>query len=159
MKTIIHDLEFLDKKLFNISDNDKVINANDCKNSCIGCFSCWIKHPKKCIYKDEYSNITESLKGSDELIIISRCRYGCYSENVKRVLERCIGYVLPYFTIRNRNIHHASRYKNQLKLTTYFYGDITDDDKVCLNNLVKANSINLNTSRYEVKEIDNVYTD
>ena len=159
MKTIIHDLEFLDKKLFNISDNDKVINANDCKNSCIGCFSCWIKHPKICIYKDEYSNITESLKNSDELIIISRCRYGCYSENVKRVLERCIGYVLPYFTIRNRHIHHASRYKNQLKLTTYFYGDITDDDKVCLNNLVKANGINLNASRYEVKEIDNVYTD
>ena len=121
MKTIIHDLEFLDKELFNISDNDEVINANDCKNSCIGCFSCWIKHPKICIYKDEYSNITESLKNSDELIIISRCRYGCYSENVKRVLERCIGYVLPYFTIRNRNIHHASR--------------------------------------YEVKEIDNVYTD
>lgn len=159
MKTIIHDLEFLDKKLFNISDNDKVINANDCKNSCIGCFSCWIKHPKICIYKDEYSNITESLKNSDELIIISRCRYGCYSENVKRVLERCIGYVLPYFTIRNRHIHHAIRYKNQLKLTTYFYGDITDDDKVCLNNLVKANGINLNASRYEVKEIDNVYAD
>lgn len=159
MKTIIHDLEFLDKELFSIYDNDAIINANECKNSCIGCFSCWIKHPKKCIYKDEYSNITESLKNSDELIIISKCRYGCYSESVKRVLERCIGYVLPYFTIRNKHIHHASRYKNKLKLTTYFYGDITDDDKVCLNNLVKANSINLNASDYEVKEIDNVYTD
>ena len=159
MKTIIHDLEFLDKELFSIYDNDTIINANECKNSCIGCFSCWIKHPKKCIYKDEYSNITESLKNSDELIIISKCRYGCYSESVKRVLERCIGYVLPYFTIRNKHIHHASRYKNKLKLTTYFYGDITDDDKGCLNNLVKANSINLNASDYEVKEIDNVYTD
>lgn len=159
MKTIIHDLDFLDKELFNISDTDKVINTNDCKNSCIGCFSCWIKHPKICIYKDEYSNITESLKKSDELIIISKNRYGCYSENVKRVLERCIGYVLPYFTIRNKHIHHASRYNNQLKLTAYFYGNITDDDKVCLNNLVKSNSINLNAITFEVKEINNVYTD
>ena len=103
--------------------------------------------------------IIHDLEFLDELIIISKNRYGCYSESVKRVLERCIGYVLPYFTIRNKHIHHASRYKNKLKLTTYFYGDITDDDKVCLNNLVKANSINLNASDYEVKEIDNVYTD
>ena len=51
MKTIIHDLEHLDKELFNISDNDVIINANGCSNSCIGCFSCWIKHPKVCIYK------------------------------------------------------------------------------------------------------------
>ena len=159
MKTIIHDLEYLNKELFNISNNDVVINANDCSNSCIGCFSCWIKHPKHCIYKDEYSNITDSLKNSDELIIISKNRYGCYSETVKKVFERCIGYVLPYFTIRDKRIHHASRYKSRLKLTTYFYGDINDNDISCLNNLVKANSINLNAKSYEVKVIDNVYTD
>ena len=159
MKTIIHDLDFLDKELFNINDLDTVISANECKNSCIGCFSCWIKHPKKCFYNDSFSNIPDSLKDSDELIIISKNRYGCYSENVKRVLERCIGYVLPYFTIRNKHIHHASRYKNKLKLTTYFYGDITDKDRLCLENLVKANSINLNASSFDIKEINNVYTD
>ena len=164
MKTIIHDLEFLDKKLFDISDNDIIINANNCKNSCIGCFSCWIKHPKVCIYKDSYSNITEALKNSDELILISKNRFGCYSESVKRVLERCIGYVLPYFTIRDKRIHHASRYDKKLKLTTYFYGDITDNDYKCLDSLVKANSINLNANSYEVKRLEdkvikNVYSD
>ena len=155
MKTIIHDLEVLDENLFNVKDDDVVIKANECKNSCIGCFSCWVKHPKVCIYKDEHSNITDSLKNSDELILISKNRFGCYSESIKRVLERCIGYVLPYFTIRNNHIHHASRYNKKLKLTTYFYGDITDNDYECLNNLVKANSINLNASSYEVKKLDN----
>ena len=164
MKTIIHDLEHLDKELFNIKDDDVVIKANECKNSCIGCFSCWVKHPKVCIYKDEYSNITDSLKNSDELIIISKNRFGCYSESVKRVLERCIGYVLPYFTIRDKHIHHASRYDKKIKLITYFYGDITNQDLECLDSLVKANSINLNASSYEVKILDdkvinNVYTD
>lgn len=164
MKTIIHDLDVLDENLFNIKDDDVVIKANNCKNSCIGCFSCWVKHPKVCIYKDEYSNITDSLKNSDELILISKNRFGCYSESVKRVLERCIGYVLPYFTIRDKHIHHASRYDKKLELITYFYGDITDNDYECLDNLVKANSINLNASSYEVKILDNkvinnVYTD
>lgn len=158
MKTIITDINEIDC-IVSIEDSDKVIYANECKNSCIGCFSCWIKHPKKCIYKDEYSNITEYLKDSEELVIISKNRYGCYSENVKKILERCIGYVLPYFTIRDKHIHHASRYKNRLKLTTYFYGNINDDDITCLKNLVKANSINLNAKSYEVKVIDNVYSD
>ena len=163
MKTIIHDLKFLDKNLFNISNNDVIINANECSNSCIGCFSCWIKHPTVCIYKDKYTNITESLKNSDELIIVSKNRFGCYSKSVKKVLERCIGYVLPYFTIRNKHIHHAKKKKKKLKLTTYFYGEITDDDLECLEKLVKANSVNLNTNNYEVKRLkievsNNVYT-
>ena len=158
MKTIITDKDDIND-IISIDENDKVIYANECKNSCIGCFSCWIKHPKKCIYKDNYSDIVEYLKVSDELVIISKNRYGCYSESVKRVFERCIGYVLPYFTIRDKHIHHVSRYKNKLKLTTYFYGDINNDDIICLNNLVKANSINMNAKSYEVKVIDNVYTD
>ena len=158
MKTIITDINEYDS-IIDVDSNDKVILARDCKNSCIGCFSCWIKHPKKCIYKDNYSDIVEYLKVSDELVIISKNRYGCYSETVKRVFERCIGYVLPYFTIRDKHIHHASRYKKRIKLTTYFYGDINDDDIACLNNLVKANSINMNAKSYEVKVIDNVYTD
>ena len=73
MKTIITDINEYDS-IIDVDSNDKVILARDCKNSCIGCFSCWIKHPKKCIYKDKYSDITESLKNSDELIIISKSR-------------------------------------------------------------------------------------
>ena len=163
MKTIIHDLKFLDEDYFKFNEDDVIINANECKKSCIGCFSCWIKHPKICIYKDGFSNITEALKNSDELIIISKNRFGCYSESVKRTLERCIGYVLPYFTIREKHIHHASRYDKKLKLTTYFYGEITNGDLECLDRLAKANSINLNAYNYEVKILEdkvnnNVYT-
>ena len=56
--------------------------------------------------QDEFSNIVEHLKNSDELILISESKYGCQSAPVKKVFERCIGYVLPHFTIRNNEIHH-----------------------------------------------------
>ena len=153
MRTIITDIN-LDNDLFNITNEDKVIYANECKNGCIGCFSCWVKHPKYCIYKDDYSRIVDFLKDSDELIIVSKNRYGCYSESIKRVLERCIGYVLPYFTIRNNMIHHKSRYSNKIKLTAYFYGNTSKNDKLCLYDLFKANSINLNAECFEIKYID-----
>ena len=155
MKTIIHDLKEENLKKIKFDKDDKIISSLDCKKHCIGCFSCWIKTPTKCIMKDDFSNNVESLKKSDELIIISKCRYGCYSAPVKQVLERCIGYVLPYFTIRNKEVHHQSRYDKKLKLTVYFYGDITKEDKENINALVKANSINLETKEYKIIYIKN----
>ena len=155
MRTIIHDLSKKEIKNINFNENDKIISALDCSKGCIGCFSCWIKHPKKCAIKDNFYNLVEFIKSSDELILISKCRYGCYSSSVKRVLERCIGYVLPYFTIRNKEIHHKSRYNNKIKLSTYFYGNILDEDKKCIDSLVKANSINLNAFDYEINYVSN----
>lgn len=154
MRTLIHDLKEEELKKLNFDEEDRIISVRACNNRCIGCFSCWIKHPTNCIYKDDYSNIVESIKNSDELIIVSKSRYGCYSNEIKKVLERIIGYILPYFTIREGKIHHKSRYDERIKLTAYFYGDIDDKDKICLNNLVKANAINFNASTYEVKYLE-----
>ena len=155
MKTIIHDLNEKEISKLRFNKDDKLISSLNCKSNCIGCFSCWIKHPKKCALNDEFSNIVESIKDSDELILISESRYGCYSAETKRILERCIGYVLPYFTIRNNEIHHESRYDKKIKLSTYFYGNITEDDKICLEKLVKANAINLNANKYEINCVNN----
>ena len=149
MRTIIHDLEEKDLKKIKFKKDDVLLSGLDCNKHCIGCFSCWVKHPKECTIKDEFSNITEYLKESEELIIISKSRYGCYSSETKRILERCIGYVLPYFTIRNNEVHHASRYPQKLKLTAYFY-DINEEDKEITEKLVKANAINLNAVNYKI---------
>lgn len=155
MKTIIHDLENFELDDSKFSNDIKIVNASKCNNGCIGCFSCWIKHPKKCAIKDEFSSIVDLLSQSDELILISNCRYGCYSHSVKRVLERCIGYVLPYFTIRNGEIHHACRYKKNIKLTLYLYGVIDEEDKKCIDRLMRANTINLNAISYKYKIFKN----
>jgi len=156
MRTIIHDLSQKEISKLQFNKEDKLISSLDCKNNCIGCFSCWIKHPKRCAIKDDYSNVVEFLKDSSELVLISKCRYGCYSNEVKRVLERCIGYVLPHFTMRNGEIHHKSRYDKKLKLVSYFYGDIDEEDKKSADILVKANAVNLNASEYEVKYFKNI---
>lgn len=156
MRTIIHDLNDNDVNKIKFEKDDRIISSINCNRGCIGCFSCWIKNPKNCAFKDNYSNIVESLKLSDELIIISKCRYGCYSNQTKRVLERCIGYVLPYFTIREGKIHHKSRYENKISLKTYFYGDINDIDKKTLFDLVKVNAINLNAKSFEVNCVDSI---
>ena len=150
MKTIIHDLSKEDIINYNFEKDYRIIDSNKCFNSCIGCFSCLIMHPKKCFFEDEYSNLVESLKKSDELIIISKARYGCLSSSVKRVLERCISYLLPYFIERDNMIHLLSRYDKRLIIKSYFYGEVNEIEKKNIESLIKANCININALDYKV---------
>ncbi len=143
MRTIIHDLE--DTSFLNLGSEDVLVS--DVNNSCIGCFNCWVKTPFWCIHKDKIINNGKLILDSDELIIISKCNNGCYSSKVKRILERSISYVEPFFTIRNKEIHHLSRTPKKLGFKVYFYGDkITVDDKRVAELLVEANMRNLNTT-------------
>lgn len=159
MKTIVHD----DTSGFIASiaqslPNTKII-SEDINNfeHCIGCFSCWLKTPGKCILPDGYNDFGQQLGKSLELIIISTLYYGGQSPFPKGVLDRSIPYVLPFFKIRNREMHHQDRYKQGLDYKMYFYGDtMTQEEKNIAKKLVQAQALNLNASRYEVKFFDNI---
>ena len=147
MRTTIHDLE--DTSFLNLNDDDVLVS--DAEKNCIGCFSCWVKTPFNCIHKDKISNNGETILNSDDLIVISRCTYGSYSSKVKRIIERSISYVEPFFTIRNNEIHHRSRTNKKLNFKIYFYGDnITERDKEVAKVFCEANMNNLNTNYPEV---------
>ena len=144
MKIIIHDLEEL-----KLDGNYKIINERNIKN-CIGCFNCWTKTPMKCIHNDICQNIGKDISNCEELIIISKCIYGSYSSKVKKVLERCISSVYPFFEIRKGEIHHKLR-NNRLKLTVYFYGDISHEDKTLAIKLVNSNCKNFGIDNSNLK--------
>lgn len=145
MKLIIHDLRDQDfKKIFSDHIENSIIISNDGNiNNCIGCFGCWIKTPGKCIIKDDYSNMGEYLSKASELIIVSECFYGSYSPFIKNVLDRSISYILPYFKIVKGLMRHKRRYKNNINMKVFFYGDdIKDNEKKTAEELVHANAQN-----------------
>ena len=136
----MYDLE--DNEVLSLEEGT-LLDGNNCKK-CVGCFKCWTDG-KNCVIKDNYYNNGEKLLESDELIIISKCIYGCYSSKVKRMLERSISYVEPYFTLRNREIHHKSKTNKKLTLSVYFYGNnISFDEKNIAKKLIERNKLNLN---------------
>ena len=153
MNLIIHDLtkeqwEALDLP---ISENTRIISDNGTIHKCIGCFGCWIKTPGQCIIPDEYQRMGELLAKAEEVTVISRCSFGGYSSFVKNVLDRSISYVLPFFEIREGEMHHRKRYDNQFLMRVIFYGsDITEEEKETAKELVKANAVNLHG---KVKEV------
>lgn len=161
MKLIIHDLpDDKAKELFSHHSSDyKIVSGHSNISPCIGCFGCWMKNPAKCCIPDKYHNMGKLLASSEECIIISRCVYGCYSPEIKVLLDRSISYLLPFFTVRNSMVHHKNRYKNhQLSLTVYFYGEtITPNEVLTAKQLVQANMINLNASKYETCFLKNPF--
>lgn len=154
MKILIHDLkeEQLHELFPQLDEDITVIADNYPISQCIGCFGCWIKTPTACVIKDSYQGIGRLISQCEELIIISRCIYGGFSPYVKNVLDRSIAYIHPYFVIRNGEMHHRSRYKDQIELTVLFYGsDITPEERSTAAELVSANGINLNVKSLSVR--------
>ena len=144
-RLIIYDVptEYIEKFT---NDEDILVNANEIHRYCIGCFGCWLKTPGKCIIKDGFENMGKGLSQVSAFILISKATFGSYSSPVKNVLDRSIAYVLPFFEIRNGEMHHGERYHNDLTISALFYGDMSEEEKQTAENLVKANAVNLNAA-------------
>lgn len=162
MKTIIHDLDSsvfeelfpetaLSSRQNGSSPETVILSPMYPARACIGCFGCWIKTPGSCVLPDAYQEMGKLLSETSELILLSRCVYGCYSPFVKNVLDRSIGYLLPFFRIKNGEMHHAMRYSSHMAITALFYGeDISGPEKETAARLVDANAVNLDASRCTV---------
>jgi len=140
MKLIITDIKDFKIPVFG---EHKIIKPDAVIKHCIGCFGCWIKTPGECVIKDGYSNTGCHMGICDELIMISECLYGGFSEFVKKVQDRAISYVRGDFDIVDNEMRHKRRYFNKMRISALFYGeDITEGEKCTAEKIVKANAKN-----------------
>ncbi|MCF2136649.1 MAG: NAD(P)H-dependent oxidoreductase [Candidatus Thorarchaeota archaeon] len=111
---------------------------------CTGCFQCWTKTPGSCIIKnDEANEITCKLVRSDLAIYLTPVVYGGYSYLLKRVLDRSIGMVLPFFQKVHGEIHHKRRYEKYPRMA--MIGILPEPDPVAADlfiQLSRRNAIN-----------------
>ena len=128
---------------------DVFFNADPYITPCGGCFGCWIKTPGKCVISDRAQITPEYLAKCGEIVIISPIYCGGYSYKIKAVIDRSIGYLLPYFRIVQDGMHHTLRYKKDLKFTVCFYGERDAEEEEIARAVTAANAINFGASDYE----------
>ena len=152
MNLLIHDLNEEEyKKIAKYYEDWEVISDNGSIKPCAGCFGCWIKKPGECVIRDGYQNMGELIHRAGKVVIMSRYTYGGLSGFVKNVLDRSIGYVLPFFEIVDGEMHHASRYKDEKAITFIFRGNgLTDNEKSVSKEYVAAVCRNLHIKVEEV---------
>lgn len=149
-RLILHDLQQAQAEGI-IPRGYETFDALPSVKPCVGCFGCWVKTPGQCVINDRGRGFLKHMANCSELIIISRCVFGGLSPDVKAVIDRSIGYILPYFRIMHDEMHHVPRYEKSIKLDYMLYGDINEAERETARMLVKGNAINFNASRYDVR--------
>ena len=146
---VIHDVPLSYKPADQISS----FYAGDRTARCKGCFGCWLKTPGECVMHDGSEHIGSVMAQSKEVWIFSSILYGGFSMETKRVLDRCIPGVLPFFTWRHKRMHHCARYNNSPVFHIVFYNTetISEREKLLAEKIASAVSVNMNCSECSVK--------
>ena len=111
---------------------------------CLGCFGCWVQTPGECVIKDYEETIVRKMVHSDLIIYITPIVFGGYSSILKKVLDRQISRVLPYFTKIEGEVHHKKRYEKEQSLLGIGILDKPDVEKEeVFKTLVVRNFINM----------------
>ncbi len=119
---------------------------------CLGCFGCWIKTPGECIIDDAARGIVKKLIRSDLIIYVTPIIFGGYSYELKKVLDRQICRVLPFFTQINGEIHHGPRYEKYAKLLAIgVLPQPNADSETIFKTLVSRNAINMHAPSHSAE--------
>jgi multimeric flavodoxin WrbA len=158
-RLILHDLDAeTAQNLFKDVNNAQIFYANKKMAPCRGWYSCWLQTPGICIMHDGTESLGKQIAFCGEFIIISKNLYGGFSAEIKNALDRSISFVLPFFIVRNNELHHQPRYQNVGKMKVYIYNSngISEADKESLAEITKANGINMNKSDCETIFVNDV---
>ena len=119
--------------------------------NCVGCFECWVKTPGQCRFGDFGRELAGRVINSDLFVIVSRIRFGSYSSDVQRSLERMIPLLNPLFEKVDGETHHAHRYSRYPSLAALGVLDGADGkSEEIFRKRVERNSINLFSPSYSV---------
>ncbi|MBN2380488.1 flavodoxin family protein [candidate division WOR-3 bacterium] len=81
--------------------------------TCVGCFGCWIKTPGQCTINDAGRDVARQMITSDVVVYLTPVTFGGYSYHLKKVVDRFIPNILPFFRFYKKEIHHPQRYPNR----------------------------------------------
>lgn len=137
----------IDDKIERIKLSEKSINL------CIGCFGCWLKKPGKCLIKDDSEEIVRKIINSDIIVYFTPVIFGGYSSDLKKVLDRSICLVSPFFMKIKGEMHHKKRYDRYPSIIGIGIMDRHDrEQEDNFKNLIYRNSLNFH-SPYQCSEI------
>ncbi|MBE0636806.1 flavodoxin family protein [Candidatus Bipolaricaulota bacterium] len=123
---------------------------------CIGCFGCWVKTPGECVIDDAGRDVARDIVGSDLVIYLTPIMFGGYSYELKKVVDRSIPIISPYFRIVHGETHHKKRYDAYPSVAAFAWSEGAQDgeEREVFETLVKRNAINMLAPRTSVGFVD-----
>jgi multimeric flavodoxin WrbA len=117
--------------------------------SCAGDFYCWVRSPGVCNVDDDNRAIAEQLAACDLAVYLTPVTFGGYASTLKRMVDRQIQNVLPFFAQVGDETHHAARYPSSPDLLAVGWTDAPDAEaEAVFRHLVGRNAINFHARRF-----------
>ena len=118
--------------------------------ACQGCFDCWVKSPGECRTADDGREIAKKMVQSNLIIHFTPITFGGYSSQLKKIIDRFIPTILPFFTKRERETHHLYRYQNRASIIAIgFLITPDEEEEQTFKELVYRNSLNMGAPIHE----------
>lgn len=106
---------------------------------CLGCFSCWLKTPGLCVVKDDDAELfLKAFVGSELFVILGETPYGSFSPQIKRVLDRIIPVLHPYFRLYRGEMHHIQRYPTSRRILLARRGESSEPEVATFRELGRS---------------------
>jgi hypothetical protein len=111
---------------------------------CTGCFGCWVKTPGECIARDEAREVWRAAINSDFVLFASPLLMGFPSALLKKVNDKLLPTLHPYFVIDHGEVHHRGRYDRypELGLLLEKSQDTDDEDLAIVSEIYSRIAIN-----------------
>ena len=77
---------------------------------CTGCWSCWVKTPGLCLFKDDSHLVCREVIHSDFVLFASPVLMGYVSAVLKKFMDKIIPLLHPYLVEDQGEAHHQYRY-------------------------------------------------
>jgi multimeric flavodoxin WrbA len=134
----------------------RTMNIKPCK----GCFGCWVKTPGECTRKDEGNVLSQTYMNVDLVIHASPILMGFLSALTKKVLDRNISILLPYFDLFDGEVHHRPRYNLQRYPDFAFLlqkeSDTDNEDMTIIQTIIDRNVKNMKGQNRFIKTINDI---
>lgn len=146
---ILTDKEFNNAEVNII--NTRILDLKYCK----GCFECWTKTPGLCVQIDEMPKILQTIMNSDLTICISDVKVGFISSELKKILDKTLPLLHPYYDILHGEVHHMARYDSfpELALVLIESMEISDSVFDIIKNWYTRLSYNMMTNvKFVIKD-------
>ncbi|MFX0178153.1 MAG: flavodoxin family protein [Candidatus Hodarchaeota archaeon] len=118
--------------------------------ACQGCFDCWLITPGECKINDYGRDVAKKMVQTNLVIHFTPITFGGYSSELKKVLDRFIPNILPFFTKRNGETHHKYRYEKRSSIIAVGVLDKPNEEKeATFKELVYRNSLNMGAPVHE----------
>lgn len=147
MRNLVISDKDLSTQLFK---NSVIVNLNNIHYStCTGGLEC-LKCEGACYFKDDMSIISNWMNDCQLIIYITKVKYGCFDIPFKKMLERLVVNLEPYYSLVDGETCHLGISQLRKKLLVIGYGDIFEDEKEMFRDLLDASTLGFSYSSVDV---------